>query len=57
MSMQRESQSNRRRLIRLSISAAANGLSRNRLATDRCHNHDDAHADGARFGARYSRRA
>jgi cell division transport system permease protein len=33
MSMQRESQSNRVRLIRLSISAAANGLSRNRLAT------------------------
>jgi len=33
MSVQRESQSNRRRLIRLSISAAANGLSRNRLAT------------------------
>jgi cell division transport system permease protein len=33
MSVQRESQSNRGRLIRLSISAAANGLSRNRLAT------------------------
>ena len=33
MSAQRESQSNRGRLIRLSISAAANGLSRNRLAT------------------------
>jgi cell division protein FtsX len=32
MSVQRESQSNRRRLIRLSISAAANGLSRNRIA-------------------------
>jgi len=33
MSVQNESQSNRGRLIRLSISAAANGLSRNRLAT------------------------
>jgi cell division protein FtsX len=31
--MQEKGQSNRGRLIRLSISAAANGLSRNRLAT------------------------
>lgn len=33
MNTQRESKSNRVRLIRLSISAAANGLARNRLAT------------------------